>query len=74
MDQIYNGMPAADLPSRWRKSWYSTSQGDCVKFARVPEGRIATRSSRYPNGPALIDNSAEIFALIRGAKDGDLVG
>lgn len=73
MDQVYNGMSAAELPAiRWRKSRYSTSQGNCVEFARLPDGRVAIRNSEYPNGPALIYNPAEIFALIRGAKDGDL--
>lgn len=73
MDQLYNGIPASELPAtRWRKSRYSTSQGNCVEFARLPDGRIAIRNSQHPSGPALIYNPAEIFALIRGVKDGDL--
>jgi hypothetical protein len=40
-------------------------------MARLPDGQIAMRNSRHPDGPALIYTRAEIEALIHGARDGD---
>ncbi|MCI0686843.1 MAG: DUF397 domain-containing protein [Sporichthyaceae bacterium] len=72
MNLIYNGMPASQLAAaEWQKSTLSTSQGNCMEFARLPGNRIAVRNSRYPNGPALIYTQAEIAALVQGAKDGE---
>ena len=68
----YNGMPAADLAGvAWRKSSHSNSQGNCVEFAALPDGSVAVRNSRYPQGPALVYTRAEINALIAGVKDGE---
>jgi hypothetical protein len=36
----------------WRKSTYSTDQGNCVEAASVPDA-IAIRDSKNPNGPNL---------------------
>jgi hypothetical protein len=72
MSEIYNGMPATDLNGvTWQKSQRSNSQGACVEMAPMPDGAVAVRNSRYPNGPALVYTRAEIEALILGAKDGD---
>lgn len=72
MDRVYNGMPATELPTvRWQKSRLSNSQGNCVEFAKLPDGQVAVRNSRDPNGPALVYTTAEIAALLQGAKDGD---
>jgi Domain of unknown function (DUF397) len=68
----YNGMPAADLAGvAWRKSSHSNSQGNCVEFAELPDGSVAMRNSRFPQGPALVYTRAEISALLAGAKDGE---
>jgi hypothetical protein len=68
----YNGMPAATLRgARWLKARRSNSQGNCVELAELPDGGIALRNSRHPEGPALIYTRPEIEALILGAKDGD---
>ncbi len=40
-------------------------------MAKLPDGQIAVRNSRHPEGPALIYTRAEIEALIKGARDGD---
>ena len=40
-------------------------------MTKLPDGQIAVRNSRHPEGPALICTRAEIEALIRGAQDGD---
>ena len=66
---VYNGMPAGDLPDlQWRLA------GDAetgVEMARLPDGQIAVRNAADPDGPALIYTKAEIEALIGGAQDGD---
>jgi hypothetical protein len=68
-DEIYNGMPAADLPGlTWRLAGDS---GAGVEMARLPDGQIAVRNATDPTGPALIYTRAEIEALIGGAQDGD---
>jgi hypothetical protein len=72
MHDARNGMPASDLRGvTWHKSRYSNSQGTCVEVAGLPNGDIAVRNSRDPDGPALIYTPAEIDAFIRGAKDGE---
>jgi Domain of unknown function (DUF397) len=72
MRPTYNGMTATDLSGvRWQKSRRSNSQGNCVELAKLADGDVAVRNSRYPDGPALIYTRAEIEALILGAKDGD---
>ncbi|WP_214109323.1 DUF397 domain-containing protein [Acrocarpospora catenulata] len=70
--QTYNGMPANDLEGvLWRKSLYSNSTGNCVELAELPDGGVAVRNSRFPEGPALIYTRDEIRALVLGVKDGE---
>jgi hypothetical protein len=72
MQQMYNGMPAAALTGvLWRKSIHSNSTGNCVELAELPDGAIAVRNSRFPEGPALIYTRDEIRALVLGVKDGE---
>ena len=71
--QIYNGMPANELPvvGGWLKSQYSVS-GNCVELAELADGAgIAMRNSRDPEGPALVYTRAEIEAFVRGAAAGE---
>jgi hypothetical protein len=42
-----------------------------VEVAGLPDGSIALRNSRHPQGPALVYTRAEIAAFIAGAKDGE---
>ncbi|MEW9527777.1 DUF397 domain-containing protein [Microbispora sp. NPDC049125] len=73
--QTYNGMPATDLAGvTWRKSAHSNSTGNCVELAELPDGGVAVRNSRYPEGPALIYTRDEIRALVLGVKDGEFDG
>lgn len=78
MDHTFNGMPARDLTeltgAAWRKSRYSNSQGNCVELAELPDGAIAVRNSRFPDGPALIYTRDEMRALVLGVKDGEFDG
>ena len=68
----YHGISAAELGDvTWQKSRRSNSIGNCVEMARLADGSIAVRNSRFPDGPALIYTQAEINALILGIKDGD---
>jgi Domain of unknown function (DUF397) len=70
--RTYNGMPARELRgARWRKSGFSSAQGNCVEAARLAGGQVAVRNSRHPDGPALIFTGAEVRAFLDGVKDGD---
>ncbi|MBB6118167.1 DUF397 domain-containing protein [Nocardiopsis algeriensis] len=72
MHTIYNGIPADRLPKVvWTKSSWSNPDGNCVEVAELPDGDIAVRNSRDPQGPALVYTNAEIAAFVRGAKTGD---
>ena len=72
MRGTYNGMAANELDGAvWQKSRHSNSQGTCVELAGLPDGEVAVRNSRFPEGPALIYTRAEIEALLLGVKDGE---
>jgi hypothetical protein len=72
MKQAYNGMSATYLRGVvWIKSGRSNPSGNCVELAELPDGGVAIRNSRFPDGPALLYTRAEIDAFIQGAKDGD---
>ncbi|WP_035851607.1 DUF397 domain-containing protein [Kitasatospora azatica] len=72
MHHTYNGMAATDLDGVvWQKSRHSNSKGNCVELAALPDGAVAMRNSRFPDGPALIYTRDEIAALLLGVKDGE---
>ena len=71
MYPIYNGVPADRLRVDWTKSSWSNPDGNCVEVATLPDGDIAVRNSRDPQGPALVYTPEEIKAFVRGAKTGD---
>jgi hypothetical protein len=72
MDEPRNGMRATDLVGvTWQKSHRSSPRGNCVEVAKLPDGHVALRNSRDPDGPALIYTKAEISAFLQGARDGD---
>jgi hypothetical protein len=71
MDQIRNGMRAADLgPEGWSRPWSSPNGGSCLEAKKLPSGRTALRQSTDLDGPALILEHGEIRAFIEGAKTG----
>lgn len=55
----------------WVKSKFSAYNGSCVEMAALPDGNIAMRNSRDPDGPRLIYTRAEIAAWIDGVKAGE---
>ncbi|OEJ29870.1 DUF397 domain-containing protein [Streptomyces agglomeratus] len=70
--ELCNGIGASALASAtWIKSGRSNATGNCVELAALPDGQVAVRNSRDPQGPALIYTRDEIAAFVAGAKDGD---
>ena len=56
----------------WRKSTRSGAQGgNCVEVAEMPDGSVAVRDSKNPEGGRLIFSLAEWDAFIGGVKDGE---
>ncbi len=73
MSSAANGVPASELAgARWAKSSRSgPTGGNCVEVARLDDGLVAVRNSRYPSGPALVFTGPEWAAFVGGAKDGE---
>jgi hypothetical protein len=72
MNSPYDTAMATELAdAHWQKSQRSNSQGACVELARLDDGGIAVRNSRFPQGPVLRYTRAELRALIEGVKEGD---
>lgn len=72
MEQFANGVPAHEIPhAAWLKSTSSSATGNCVEVAALPGGAVAVRNSRFPQGPALVYEPAEIAAFVDGAKKGE---
>jgi hypothetical protein len=38
----------------WRKSSFSTDNGDCVEVAVLPDGQVAVRDSKKPSAGHLV--------------------
>lgn len=60
-----------DTGLRWRKSKASQGNGNCVEMAALPDGRVAVRDSKDPNGAVLTFTRSEIRAWVAGARDGE---
>jgi hypothetical protein len=72
MNGPHDGTIATELANvRWQKSQRSNSQGACVELARLDDGGVAVRNSRFPQGPVLRYARAELRALVEGVKEGD---
>ncbi|MDR2984927.1 MAG: DUF397 domain-containing protein [Nocardiopsaceae bacterium] len=60
--------------SRWIKSSFSFSNGNCVEVAHLPGGHIGVRDSKDPQGPVLRFTPGEWNAFIGGARNGEFDG
>lgn len=66
---IMNGIPAGEITGvTWLKARASVGAGECVEVAGLPEGGVAMRNSRHPDGPALVFTKAELRAFLSGVK------
>ncbi len=54
---------------RWRKSSYSSNQGQCVEIAPFPNGMVV-RDSKDPDGPILRFSADAWRAFVREVKAG----
>jgi hypothetical protein len=56
---------------QWRKSSYSTVEGNCVEVADLDHGGRAVRDSKDPSGPALMFTATEWVAFTTGVRAGE---
>jgi hypothetical protein len=55
----------------WRKASASTTNGNCVELAPLPDGGVAVRDSKDPSGPNLRFTAAEWSAFANGMAAGE---
>ncbi|MGP3977305.1 DUF397 domain-containing protein [Streptomyces sp. 8N114] len=59
----------------WFKSSYSDNQGgECVEGAHLPDGVMAVRDSKQPDGPAFAFRADAWSAFLSSVKSGALDG
>jgi hypothetical protein len=56
--------------TQWRKSTFSSQDGDCVQAADLGDG-IGVRDSKDPDGSVLHFTRAEMRAWVMGCKAGE---
>lgn len=64
-------MAAPESTTAWRTSSYSGDNGACVQLAALPDGRIAVRDSKHPEGAMLVFTRIELRAWVQGARAGE---
>ncbi len=57
-------------PLTWFTSSRSSPNGQCTMCARLPDGGMAVRDSKYPDGPVLLFAADEWRAFTEGVKLG----
>ena len=58
--------------SGWRKSTWSSGDGNCVEVAITSDGTVGVRDSKqHGRGPVLSFTSAEWEAFLGGVRDGE---
>ncbi|MGX1883044.1 DUF397 domain-containing protein [Streptomyces sp. NPDC055287] len=68
--------PLANVPSstdlhgaRWRRSSRSTGMNNCVETARLDDGLLAVRDSKYVTRPALLFGADTWMSFLSGVRD-----
>jgi hypothetical protein len=71
-----HGVRSADLAGAlWKKSSWSSYNGNCVEIARLQDGRVAVRDTKdSAAGPTLFFTQPEWNAFLAGAKNGEFDG
>jgi hypothetical protein len=55
----------------WRKSSYSSGQGNCVEVCLSEPGAVAVRDSKDQAGPELAVSGQPWSAFVQGVKQGE---
>jgi Domain of unknown function (DUF397) len=55
----------------WQKSSFTANNGQCVELAALPEGGVAIRDSKNPDGPHLCFTAGEWAAFSKGFNAGE---
>jgi len=55
----------------WRKSSYSSGQGNCVEVCLSEPGAVAVRDSKDQAGPELAVSDRAWSAFVRGVRQGE---
>ena len=58
-------------PTSWRKSSYSSYNGNCVEVTPIADDLIGVRDSQNPRGTALNFTPAEWDAFVGGIRSGN---
>jgi hypothetical protein len=58
----------------WTKSSLSFSNSNCVEVAGMPDGGVAVRDSKHPEGPVLRFTPSEWDAFVGGVRNGEFDG
>jgi hypothetical protein len=62
-------MTETELSSaEWRKSSYSSQDGNCVEVARNVPGLVAVRDSKEPDGAKLVVSRETWRVFVRGVR------
>jgi len=56
---------------KWRKSSYSSDDGNCVEVADLDGGARAVRDSKDPSGAHLMFTGTEWFTFTAGVRAGE---
>lgn len=60
-----------DSTLSWIKSSFSFANGNCIQVAALPDGSVAIRNSKDPEGPQLHFDNDEWTAFLAGVEAGE---